>query len=167
MSDTVLLKQNLSQAVSKKVGRVSTKARREFIRELSVLLKARLRITESLEMLQQQSGSIALREVLRGVYRRVKSGASLAEAMRVYPIVFDTFLCSLVEVGELTGSLPEMLSRVSAYQQKMANLKRKLVQSMTYPLLVIGVAVSALTFIVLFVLPTFAGLFREFGAELP
>ncbi|MGH1364872.1 MAG: type II secretion system F family protein [Calditrichia bacterium] len=167
MTETLILERTSHGKPSRKTRPVSGRATREFTRELSVLLKARLQLTESLEMLQEQAGNKALREILRGVAKKVQSGASLAEGLRAYPKTFDTFLCSLVEVGELTGTLPQMLTRVAAYQQKMANLKRKFVQSMTYPLLVIGVAFSALTFIVMFVLPTFAGLFREFDAKLP
>ena len=149
------------------VGRIPRKMIQHFTRDLAIMLKARMLLTDSIEILAEQNQHQGLTQLLGIIERRLKAGASLAECLRSYPGIFDGFYVNLVAVGEITGRLDEMLGRISRYLEKMADLRRKLIQAMTYPSLVIGVAVVAVGFILLYVIPTFADIFSDFDAELP
>jgi len=147
--------------------RIPTNVQRAFSRDLAILLGAGLHLSDSLELLRKQCKHQEFNRILGEVLTDIKSGKSLADSMAHYPNLFNGFYLNLVEVGEATGQLSGMLLRITEYQEKIAGLKRKLIQALSYPTLVVFVAAGALTFILLFVLPTFEGLFREFNAELP
>ncbi|NIR65875.1 MAG: type II secretion system F family protein [Gammaproteobacteria bacterium] len=147
--------------------RIPGKVVNNFTRDLSIMLNARMMLVDSIRILSQQTSNNAFRHILEQTGRRLQSGTSLADCLRNYPKVFSSFYVNLVEVGELSGKLDEMLSRVAAYLEKMSDLKRKLIQALTYPALVIGVAVLSLSFIMLYVIPTFENIFRDFNSQLP
>jgi type IV pilus assembly protein PilC len=147
--------------------KVPRKIFNNFTRDLSILHNARILLADSIDILSQQINHQKFKKVLRQISIRLKSGASLSETFRLHPEIFDSFYLNLVEVGEVTGSLDEMLSRLAIYQEKIADLKRKLIQALTYPALVILVALVSLTFILLYVIPTFSGIFKDFDAQLP
>ena len=138
-----------------------------FTRDLAIMLAARMLLVQSIAVLARQSGHRNFTLLLRHVQRRLENGAMLADCLRIYPLVFGRFYIHLVEVGEVTGRLDEMLARIAGYREKIAELQRKFVQAMTYPALVIGVALLAVGFIMIYVIPTFADIFRDFNAELP
>ncbi len=147
--------------------RIPAKIQRAFSRDLAILLGAGLHLVDSLELLTKQCDHKEFRNILNEILNGLRSGDSLVDTLTYYPNLFNGFYLNLVEVGEATGQLSSMLLRISEYQEKIAGLKRKLVQALSYPSLVVLVAITALSFILLFVLPTFEGLFREFDAELP
>ncbi len=151
----------------KKIGRIPRKLVQHFTRDLSIMLNARMLLVDSIQILAEQNRHAAFSELLRATEQRLRTGASFADCLRNYPHIFNGFYVNLVSVGEITGRLDDMLSRISNYLEKMADLRRKLVQAMTYPFLVIGVAVLAVGFILLYVIPTFADIFSDFDAELP
>jgi type IV pilus assembly protein PilC len=147
--------------------RISKKMIMSFTRDLSIMLSARMLLIESLHILAQQNRNEAFGEMLRNIINQLKSGISLADCLRRYPKYFNNFYTSLVEVGQLTGELNQMLTRVSQYLEKIHELKRKLIQALTYPSLIIGVAILSLSFIMFYVIPTFATIFKDFNSELP
>lgn len=138
-----------------------------FTRDLAVMLNAKMLLTESIAILSRQTGHEGLRQMLDHISAQLKNGRSFADAICAYPKLFDRFYVSLVEAGEVTGRLGEMLSRLADYMQKMAALKQRFMQAMAYPFLVITVALFALGFIMLYVVPTFSDIFRDFDAPLP
>ena len=99
--------------------------------------------------------------------RHVEAGSTLADALRRHPRTFDDLFTNLVEVGEAGGILDVVLQRLSAYIEKAAALKRKVKAAMVYPAAIIGVAVMVVIFMLTFVIPTFAQMFQDLGADLP
>ncbi len=136
-------------------------------RDLSIMLSARLHLIDSLQLLVFQSKNKILKSILESLLNKIKGGSAFAETLRTYPYLFSDFYVNLVEVGELTGKLDEMLDRISIYLEKMSDLKKKLMQAMTYPLIIISVALASLSFILFYVIPAFSGIFREFNSQLP
>lgn len=156
-----------SKEVQVKLGRIPKRLIHDFTRDLSIMLGARMRLLHALKILQGQTRHKAFAQLLNSLQLQLNSGKSFAEGLQGAGSIFNGFFINMVLVGETTGRLSEMLSRVSEYQEKIADLQRKLIQALTYPALVIGVAAAAMSFILLYVLPTFEGLFQEFDAELP
>ena len=138
-----------------------------FTRDLAVLQGARIPLVESLALLAGNHKGTPFGVVLLDLIRRLKGGASLADAMAFYPDIFDEVYRNLVRVGEMSGQLAEVLNRAARHREKMANLKRKLRQALTYPALVLAVAIGAVVFILTVVLPTFTEVFRDFSTTLP
>jgi type IV pilus assembly protein PilC len=97
----------------------------------------------------------------------VEAGSTLADALRRHPKTFDELYVNLVEVGEAGGILDTVLQRLSVYIEKAAALKRKVKSAMIYPLTIVGVAFIVIIFMLTFVIPTFAKMFTQMGADLP
>jgi type IV pilus assembly protein PilC len=150
-----------------KTRRVSQKVIYAFTRDLSIMLSARMMLLESIGILAEQQQNDSFRKILLKIISQVKSGSSLSESLSGYPSLFNQYYTNLVHVGEVTGRLGGVLERISDYMEKIGDLKRKLVQALTYPSLVVLVAILALSFILLYVIPTFSGIFKDFNAELP
>ncbi len=152
---------------NRQIKRLPGRVLLQFTRDLGIMLNAGMQLVESIRILAQQHSHQRFRDVLMQVANRLNSGAALHDILGRYPQIFSEFYCQMVAVGEMTGKLAEMLGRLAAYLEKMADLKRKLVQAMTYPALVITVALTALIFIMQFVIPAFAEIFADFDAALP
>ena len=131
------------------------------------MISARLTVMQALETASRQSGSKRLMEVLRRVMTSVSSGERLSASLAKHPRIFDALYVNLVHIGEEAGALDDMLLRLATHKEKSAELKRKLWQAMTYPLVVLAVALGATIFLLTTIVPTFADMFASFGAELP
>src|SRR5262249_19866481 len=108
-----------------------------------------------------------LRSVTSQIAREVEAGATLADSFRKFPKTFDDLFTNMIQVGESGGVLDVVLQRLSGYIEKAAALKRKVKSAMVYPLTIISVAVLVIIFMMTFVIPTFASMFKNLGAELP
>jgi type IV pilus assembly protein PilC len=128
---------------------------------------AGLPIAQCLAILAEQSESPTLRTVTTQIARDVEGGANLADSFRRFPRTFDDLFVNMIQVGESGGVLDVVLQRLSGYIEKAAALKRKVKSAMVYPLTIIAVAVVVIIFMMTFVIPTFAQMFRNMGAELP
>jgi type IV pilus assembly protein PilC len=120
-----------------------------------------------LDILSKQAESLAFRQVIADVMHDVESGSTLAEALNRRPAVFDNLYVNMVDAGEAGGILDDILGRLAGYLEAAENLRRKVKSAMTYPTVVLVVAVGATTFMLLFIIPTFARIFSDFGGELP
>jgi type IV pilus assembly protein PilC len=138
-----------------------------FTRQFSTMIDAGLPLVQCLSILSEQSDSKTLRAVTNHVARTVEAGSTLAEAMGRHPRTFDDLFTNLVAVGETGGILDVVLRRLSVYIEKAAALKRKIKSAMIYPATIIGVAFLVVIFMLTFVIPTFATMFKGMGAELP
>jgi type IV pilus assembly protein PilC len=138
-----------------------------FTRQFSTMIDAGLPLVQCLNILAEQSESKNLRTVTATVGRSVEEGATLAESLRKHPRTFDDLYTNMVEVGETGGILDVVLQRLALYIEKAASLKRKVKSALVYPSSIIGVAALVITFMLTFVIPTFATMFKEMGAELP
>src|SRR6266704_3286653 len=148
-------------------GRVSDKDMAIYTRQFSTMVDAGLPIAQCLTILGEQSESKTLREVTTNIAHDVEGGATLADSFRKFPKTFDDLFTNMIQVGESGGVLDVVLQRLSGYIEKAAALKRKVKSAMVYPATIISVAVLVIIFMMTFVIPTFASMFRNMGAELP
>jgi type IV pilus assembly protein PilC len=97
----------------------------------------------------------------------VEEGSTLSDAIKKHPDVFDNLFVHLVAAGELGGILDVILGRLAAYIEKIASLKKKVKGAMTYPAIVVSIAIIVVAIILIYVIPIFAGLFKDAGVRLP
>jgi type IV pilus assembly protein PilC len=138
-----------------------------YTRQLSTMIAAGLPIAQCLAILAEQGDSAALRRITAAVAADVAAGATLADAFGRHPRVFSGLFTNMLQVGETAGALDTILRRLASYLEKSAALRRKVKSAMMYPLAIVGVASLVVIFMMTFVIPTFAQLFKNFGAELP
>src|ERR1700722_18007879 len=149
------------------IGGVSNKLLCTFTRQFSTLQDAGLPVLRSLRILEGQMKPGVLKNALIDVVDDVESGSSLSEAFAKHPKCFDRLYVNMVKAGEAGGALETILKRLADFKEKSQSLKRKITGAMVYPVVVIMVAVAILTFIMLFIIPKFEKIFKDFNMELP
>ncbi len=148
-------------------GGVSTKVITQFTRQLSTLQDAGLPILRSLKILWQQQRPGVLKNVLDQVAGDVESGATLSEAMSRHPKAFDKLYTNMVQAGETGGVLDVILQRLAEFMEKAQRLKRRVIGAMIYPAVVITFSVLIIVGIMIFVIPKFRDIFKDFHTTLP
>ncbi len=148
-------------------NRVTSKDLVVFTHQLATLIRAGVPLLECLDLLGAEVGSPRFKQVLQSIRKRVEGGTFLAQALSRHPDIFPPMYVSLVEVGESTGRLDESLAQLAKYLEKQAQLRAKILSSLAYPALLVGVALSVLIFLCVWVVPLFSGLFAEMGESLP
>jgi type IV pilus assembly protein PilC len=138
-----------------------------FTRQFSVMIDAGLPIVQCLDMLGTQEEDKDFAATILATRTDVESGASLADAMRQHPKVFDRLFTNMIAAGEAGGILETILKRLATYIEKTVKLKGQVKSAMIYPVAVIAVAGGVVGVILWKVIPTFAQLFAGLGAELP
>ena len=138
-----------------------------FTRQFATLIDAGVPLVQCLDILQQQEPNKTFKRIINQIKADVESGKTFSEALKKHPNVFDTLYVNLVAAGEMGGMLDVTLNRLAAYIEKIERLKKKVRGAMTYPAVVVGIAVLVVAVILTYVIPVFAGLFRDAGAKLP
>ena len=138
-----------------------------FTQQLSSLLNAGLPLVQSLEALQDQTEDKKFCIVIRDVKLDISSGNSFSAAVRNFPKSFPPLFISMVEAGEASGALAEILIKVAGYFESSVKLTKKVKSAMTYPIAVISLAIILVNVLLIFVVPVFAAMFNDFGAKLP
>lgn len=138
-----------------------------FTQQLASLLNAGLPLVQCLEALQDQTEDPVFRIIIRDVRNEISSGSSFSTAVKLFPKSFNSLFISMIEAGEASGALAEILSKVAGYFEASVKLNKKVKSAMTYPIAVIGLAIALVNVLLIFVIPVFAGMFADFGAELP
>jgi type IV pilus assembly protein PilC len=138
-----------------------------FTRQLSTMMKAGVPLIQSFDIVARGSTNAKLTRLLTDIRSDVETGTSLSAAFRKHPLYFDALYCNLVEAGEAGGILEALLDRLAVYQEKTMAIKAKIKSALIYPIAVITVAFIVLAVIMLFVIPAFEDVFKNFGAELP
>ncbi len=149
------------------LGGVSTKQLCTFTRQFSTLQDAGLPVLRSLRILEGQMKPGVLKNALVDVVEDVEGGATLSEAFGKHPKCFDRLYVNMVKAGEAGGALEIILRRLADFKEKSQSLKRRITGAMVYPSVVILVAVSILTFIMIFIIPKFEKIFKDFNMKLP
>ncbi len=149
------------------IGGVSGKALCTFTRQFSTLQDAGLPILRSLRILEGQMKAGVLKYAIADVIEDVESGSTLSEAFGKHPKCFDRLYVNMVKAGEAGGALEVILQRLADFKEKAQTLKRKITGAMIYPAVVIFVAISILVFIMIFIIPKFEKIFKDFGMKLP
>jgi general secretion pathway protein F len=137
-----------------------------FTLDLALLLKAGARLDDGLELLSSDTDVGGLRPIVAKVRASILSGESFGEALAHHPALFPPMYVALVRVGEASGSLGEILEVLAAERARAEALRRKLSDALRYPAFVLLAATAVLTFFLLFVLPQFAIVLRDFNAKL-
>lgn len=138
-----------------------------FVRQFSTMIDAGLPLVQALEILQEQQSNPTFKRIIGQIKRDVEEGSTLSDAIKRHPNTFDGLFVNLVAAGEVGGILDVILNRLASYIEKLAQLKKKVKGAMTYPGIVISIAVIVVAVILIYVIPVFAGLFRDAGAKLP
>jgi type IV pilus assembly protein PilC len=148
-------------------GKVNTKDIAIFFRQFSVMIDAGLPLVQCLEILAANQESPAFQKTLNGVRATVEGGATLANAMRQYPVVFDDLTTNMIEAGETGGILDIILQRLALYVEKAVKLRSAVKSALIYPVSVISLALLIVGALLKWVVPIFANLFVGLGVALP
>jgi type IV pilus assembly protein PilC len=149
------------------IGGVPRKQLVSFTRQLSTLQDAGLPILRSLQILEQQQKPGLLKAIIGGVADEVEGGGTLSDAMANYPKAFDKLYVNMINAGEAGGVLDIILNRLADFMEKAARLKKKVIGAMIYPAVVITIAIGIVSMIMVFVIPKFEQIFKDFKTELP
>ncbi|MFQ5786760.1 MAG: type II secretion system F family protein [Thermodesulfobacteriota bacterium] len=149
------------------IGGVSTKDLVVFTRQLSTMIDSGLPLVRSLEVLVQQQPNPKFKKIINEVKEDVEGGSTFANALAKHPKVFDHLYVNLARAGEAGGVLDVVLLRLSIHLEKMESIRRRIKSAMIYPSIVVAVAVIVLALVIVFVVPTFAELFKDLGTTLP
>lgn len=136
-------------------------------RQLATLIGAGVTILQSLRVISKQVASKQLGGILGNIAEDMEKGLSLHEAMARHPSVFSDLWVNLVESGEASGNLAVVLGRLATYLERNAEFRRKIISSLLYPFILLILSLSALFFLTLKIIPTFATLFSGFDITLP
>jgi type IV pilus assembly protein PilC len=138
-----------------------------FSRQFATLASSGMPMLQTLKTLQEQSEDDLLKEAISDIHDDVEAGSSLEQAMERHPKVFDRLMRSMVGSGEQSGRLDGALDRVAYHLEKMDALRRQVKSAMMYPLFIFGFAILALVGVVMFIIPTFVGVFEQLAEESP
>ncbi len=138
-----------------------------FARQFSTMIDAGLPIIQCLDILHVQQENKTFKKMLKKITESVEGGSTLAEALKKYPKHFDDLFTNMIAAGEAGGILDTILRRLAAYLEKAAALKRKVKGAMTYPAIVLVVAILVVAVILIYVIPVFEDMFADMGGELP
>lgn len=148
-------------------GRIGTKDKIVFTRQLSTLIGAGLPLSQSLHTVLEQTQNKKMQEVIQEIITDVEGGRSLTEAFKKHPQVFDNIFLALVEAGEASGTLDEALKRVANQQEKDAAMISKIRGAMIYPCIVLAVIVGVMVFMLVTIVPQVKDLYVSMKKPLP
>jgi type IV pilus assembly protein PilC len=147
--------------------KVQTKELVVFTRQFATMIDSGLPLVQCLDILSGQQENKTFKEILVKVKESVESGSTFADALARHPAAFDQLYVNLVAAGEVGGILDTILNRLAAYIEKAMKLKKQVKGAMVYPITIMSIAVVVVGVILVFVIPTFAKMFADFGGELP
>ena len=148
-------------------GKVKVKDIAIFFRQFSVMIDAGLPLVQCLEILAANQESQSFQKTLTGVRTTVEGGATLADAMRQYPAVFDDLTTNMLEAGDTGGILDVILQRLATYVEKAVRLKAAVKSALIYPVGVVSIATLIVGALLKWVVPIFSNLFVGLGVSLP
>ncbi len=144
-------------------GRVSGRDLAIFCRQFATMIDAGVSLVRCLAVLEEQTGSARLRQIIREIQAAVESGETLSRALSRWPRVFNNRFVGLIRAGEVGGVLDETLNRLAIFMEENERLRRKVKSAMTYPALVMTFATVVVIGLVTFILPQFVQVFRDLG----
>ncbi len=136
-------------------------------RQLSALIGAGIPLVESLGALSEQVEKENFRIILREIKTKVNEGSSLANALGDYPKVFTSLFVNMVRAGEQAGALESVLERLADYTEAQVELRGKVGAALTYPAVMLLVAMGVIGFLLSYVVPKITKVFKDMGSELP
>lgn len=155
------------QAIIKWFNRIKIKELAVLSRQFSVLIQAGVPIVQCLDILAEQVENKHLQLVMQQIYQDVEIGTSFSEALEKHGDTFPPLYARMVNAGEVGGILDVVMNRLADYYERENDLRNKIRSAMTYPVVVLGVAVLIVFFLMTAVVPVFADLFADMGGQLP
>ncbi len=149
----------------KRYGKVRLSNLAIFCRQFSTMVDAGVSLVRCLDVLSRQTQDPKLKKILLDIGERVEGGESLSRAMQRHPRTFNNLFIGLIRAGEVGGVLEESLQRLSHFLEKDVELRRKVKAALTYPILVMIAATGIVIFLVSWVVPQFAALFKDIGLK--
>ena len=138
-----------------------------FFHQLSTLISSGTPLLQSLKLSGEQNQSLKLRKVLGEITSKVAAGSTFHQAASAYPKVFEHHWVEIIRTGELTGKMAGVLEELNKQIRDSRETRKKVKGALSYPIILICVAVIAVTVMLWMVVPTFANMFKDMGAELP
>jgi type IV pilus assembly protein PilC len=150
-------------------GRVKTKVLTAFTRQLATLIDAGLPLLRGLDVLRKQEKNPTLKRTLQRLAESVEGGSTFSEALAQHPKIYNRLYVNMVRAGEAGGVLDVTLGRLADFQEKAQKIKNKVISAMVYPTVVICVALSIVTFLMIVIVPKFQEIFNDLleGKSLP
>jgi type IV pilus assembly protein PilC len=148
-------------------GKVKAKDLTMFCKQFSSILNAGVTIIMALDMLAEQGDNKTLKDAIKAMQVSVEKGNNLADSMRMHPKVFPEILVNMVEAGEASGSLEIALVRMADHFEKDNRMQAQIKSAMTYPVIVMIVAVAVVIVCMVFVIPNFTSMFADMDMDLP
>ncbi len=146
-------------------GRVKLRDLSIFFRQFATMINAGVSLVRCLDVLEQQSSSYRLKEIIRDIESEIEGGASLSRAMLKHPKTFSNLAIGLTRAGEVGGVLDETMERLATFIEKDMDMRRKIKSAMTYPVLVLIFAGGIVLLLTTYILPKFIKLFTDLGLE--
>ncbi|MBR2346209.1 MAG: type II secretion system F family protein [Clostridia bacterium] len=147
-------------------GKVSLKELTSFCRQFAIMLNTHIPILDCLDILKNQQYSAYFRGILEVIYEDVKSGIVMSEALNKHKKVFPDFFRSMVYVGEQSGKLEAVFVALADYYETDSNIKKKMKGAMSYPIMLMGMAVGIVIIMLAFVIPTFRDTLSKLEVEI-
>jgi type IV pilus assembly protein PilC len=138
-----------------------------YLRQFATLLKAGVSVVESTNILARQTESKALRKALLDIEAELREGNQLSQASAKHDKIFSPMYINMVKAGEAGGNMDETLERLADHYEKQHITRQKVVAALTYPAVIGLIAIGVVIFLLVSVVPTFVGMFADFGGELP
>ncbi len=164
------IQQKAGSKTTRRLGSVNETDLVLFTRQLATMIDAGLPLVSALTALYEQCDpkkQIGLKRVIGDLSARVQGGDSFHDAISKHPKVFNRLYTAMVKAGESGGLIAEILDRLAGFLEAAARLKKKVKSAMTYPVIVICIAMAITTFLIVRVVPVFGQIFADFGAKLP
>lgn len=136
-------------------------------RQLAVMLRSGVHLVKAIEITGRSHKNPNVHKMLLSIKREIESGASFTDALSKYTDYFDDFYRNMVDAGEQSGALEEFLSKIADYKEKQESIKKKIKKALIYPVIVLAVSLVVCAILLIFVVPVFESLFKDFGADLP
>jgi type IV pilus assembly protein PilC len=160
------LKANLAQAWQK-LKKTHKSELIFFSRQLSSLLRSGIAITTALSSIAEQTKNKLLKDAINAVLKDIQAGISFSEALAKHPDIFSELFVSMVKVGETAGILYEVLDRLAQLNMQELEVKTRIKSAMTYPVILVTVAVIIVSFLLINIIPKFVVVFESYEARLP
>ena len=137
----------------------------QFVRQFATMIDAGLPLVQCLDILSTQTPNKIFATALKDIKQTVEGGSTFSDALRRHPKIFDELFVNLVQAGELGGILDTIMNRLAIYIEKRVKLARQVKGAMTYPIAVIIIAMGVMSVLMIFVIPSFENMFKDFGSK--
>lgn len=138
-----------------------------FLTQLSTYIKSGIPLTDSLVMIENQTKDKKKKNLYKRVIYELNTGANFSEALARQGNIFPKLLINMLKTSELTGNLTESLDDMASYYKTVDNNRKQVISALTYPSIVLVISIAVLTFLLIYIIPEFQGIFDQLGSELP